>query len=197
MDNQSSPGSNQEKTFRFNLGTFEGFNFVMRRTIRCRLSAADVVAWDHERRGDAEFWPSGDHPAVALLFKRKGTVTAAQLLDLDRLLTELGGDSIENSLRIHYAVNICQAALATLSAQAMQDHRVHVFRGTEFSHMRVAAAYKLFESCFPEGYGFYDNGAADWLVFNPEAFLDSTGFYVEEVALGEEKALLVVVMVEL
>ncbi len=192
MDNQANPGSNQEKTFRFNLGTFEGINFSMRRPLKHRLSAADVVAWDHDRRGKAEFWPFGDHRGVELLFRRKGTVTAAQLLDLDRLLTELRGDSLEDFLRIHYAMNVRGANLAGLSADEVEDNSPHIFLGTSLILLRRKAAYELFEDYYPQVYSVYVDAPCAWLVFDCNQFLDSPRFFVEEVAMGELKALLVV-----
>src|ERR1043166_7862522 len=84
------------KTLCFNLGTFEGFNFRTQSAINRTLTAAEVVEWNHDKRGEAEFLPSGDRPEVALVFKGRSSVTGSELLELDRLLHELGGDSVEN-----------------------------------------------------------------------------------------------------
>ena len=85
----------------FELGTFEGFNFHTQSAIPRLLTAEQVLSWNYDREGEAEFWPSGDKPEVSLVFNRK-EITASELSDLDRLLTELGDDSKENYLRIHY-----------------------------------------------------------------------------------------------
>ncbi len=181
----------ETKAIHFNLGTFEGFNFRTQSAIRRLLTAADVVAWDHDRQGEAEFWPSGDQFGVGIVFNRKSAVTAGELLDLDHLLVELGDDSLENYLRIHYAVNVRGANLAGLSTDAMQDYYVHVFLGNSISHLRFDAAYELFELYYPQVYGVYDDAVCDGLVFDTDRFLDSPVFFVEEVALGGQKALLV------
>ena len=89
----------------FDLGTFEGFNFRQDQAIDHILTATEVVNWDHDAAGEAEFWPSGDHAGVALLFAGQSAVTASQLLALDRLLSELGDDSTMNYLRIHHAMD--------------------------------------------------------------------------------------------
>ena len=191
MNVQSNPGSTQEKPIRFDLGLFEGYNFRASGAIRRLMTAAEVVAWDHDRQGEAEFWPSGDHAGVGVIFNRKSAVTAAELLDLDRLLTELGGDSIENFLRIHYTVNIRGANLDTLSADAVEDHFLHVFLGTSFVDLRKEAAYELFELYYPEAYQAWEKSYCDGLIFDTDRFLDSPALYVEEVSLGEQKALLI------
>ena len=106
MEQQTTTQPTDDGTIRHDLGTFEGFNFRAQSAIDRILTTAEVVAWDHDRDGEAEFWPSGDRAEVSLMFKGRSAVTATELIDLDRLLTELGGDSAENFLRIHYAVNI-------------------------------------------------------------------------------------------
>ena len=62
----------------FDLGTFEGFNFRLSGAIDRVLTAEEVVNWEHDAHGEAEFWPSGDHPGVALLFKYKTAVIAGE-----------------------------------------------------------------------------------------------------------------------
>jgi hypothetical protein len=39
----------------FNLGTFEGFNFKEQSAIDHILTADEVMAWDHDTEGEAEF----------------------------------------------------------------------------------------------------------------------------------------------
>ena len=80
---------------------FEGFNFRSQSAIDHLVSAEAVVNWDHDGQGEAEFWPAGDVPEVALIFNHRSCVTATDLLDLDRVLVELGGDSRYNFLRIY------------------------------------------------------------------------------------------------
>ena len=176
---------------RFNLSLFEGFNCRTQTALDHLVGAAAVVNWNHDQQGEAEFWPTGEVPEVALLFKHRSSVTAAELLDLDRVLVELGGDSRYNFLLIHYAVNLCGDALPTLSAESVHDRCVQVFSGTSFLDVRRDAALELFELYYPEEYRVWKQSACDGLMFNEDLFLDSPIFQVEEVNLGDEVALLV------
>jgi hypothetical protein len=186
---ESQPATSPRLTFDF--GTFEGFNFRSQCAIPRHLTAAEVVAWDHDRDGEAEFWPVGDAPAVALLFKHRASATAAELLDLDRLLHELRGDSAANYLRVHYAVNVRGARLDTLTREAVEDLPLDIFVGTDFCDVRRTAAYELFELYYPEEYRVWEQSLCDGLTFDPDHFLASPIFRVEEVDLGEQVAVLV------
>ena len=77
----------------FDLGTFEGFNFREQSAIERTLVALEVVAWDHDREGEAEFWPSEDHAGVAVVFVGRSSINGSELVALDRLLEALGGDA--------------------------------------------------------------------------------------------------------
>ena len=191
MENQTAANATEPKTLHFNLGMFEGFNFRTQSAIDCLVSAQAVVNWDHDRQGEEEFWPAGDVPEAALLFEHRSSVTTMELLDLDRVLVELGGDSRYNFLQIHHAVNICGDALEFLSADSVQDHCLHVFFGTNFLDVRREAAYELFELYHPEEYRVWGSSLCDGLIFDTDRFLDSPVFSVEEVKLGDEVALLV------
>jgi hypothetical protein len=186
---ESQPATFPRLTFDF--GTFEGFNFRSQCAIPRHLTAAEVVAWDHDRDGEAEFWPAGDAPAVELLFKHRARATAAELLDLDRLLNELRGDSAASYLRIHYAVNVRGARLDTLTREAVEDQPLDIFVGTNFSDVRRTAAFELFELYYPEEYRVWEKSLCDGLTFDPDDFLASPIFMVEEVDLGEQVAVLV------
>lgn len=173
-----------------NLGTFEGFNFRTQCAISHILTAAQVVAWDHDRQGEAEFWPSGDRLEILRVFNRS-SITASELLDLDRLLAELGGDCTENFLKIHYAVNIHGENLAELDADEVEDQNLHLFIGTSIIDLRRDAAYELFELYYPEEYRVWEKSLCDGLIFDTDLFLDSPGFFVEKLAMNEQKALII------
>lgn len=190
MTEQCSHETPAEKTISNDLGTFEGFSFRDQCAISRILTAAEVVNWDHDAQGEAEFWPSGDRPEVLRVFNRS-SVTATELLDLDRLLDELGGDSTENFLRVHYAVNILGADLSGLDAGQVEDQFLHLFLGTNFLDLRREAAFELFELYHPEEFRVWDQSTCDGLIFDTDRFLDSPVFFVEKVALGDQKALLV------
>ena len=117
-------------TIFYELGTFEGFSFRDDRAIERTLSAQEVVDWDHCRDGEAEFWPSGDHAGVALVFKDRSAVMGSELGDLSRLLHELGGDCMENFARIYYAIAVGGGALSDLSGSDIEDHNLHIFIGS-------------------------------------------------------------------
>jgi hypothetical protein len=191
MESQTASSPIEPKGLQFDLGMFEGFNFRTQSAIDHLVSAQAVVAWDHDRQGEAEFWPAGDKPEVSLLFKGRSSVTAAELLDLDRVLGELGGDSRYNFLQIHYAVNICGDALRNLHAESVQDYCLYVFSGTNFIDLRRDAAYELFELFYPDQYRTWNESHCDGLIFDVDRFLDSPSLWVEEVELGDEVALLV------
>ncbi len=188
---ETATGRPDDTAIRFNLGTFEGFNFRDQSAICTSLTASDVVHWDHDRNGEAEFWPSGDRPEVTLLFRGRSAVNGSELADLDRLLDELGGDSPENFMRIYYAVNSGGAELGELSATAVEDQNLSLFFGSSFMDLRRAAAFELFELYYPEEYRVWEKSACDGLIFDEDRFLDSPGFSVEELTLGEQKVLLV------
>ena len=112
------------------------------------------------------------------------------MLELDRLLGELGGDSAVNFLRI-YSVNICGADLAELTREGVEDQCLEVYLGSNFTDLRRETAYELFELYYPEEYRVLEQSTCDGLHFDPDHFLDSPAFSVEEVDLGDEVALLV------
>ena len=176
----------------FDLGTFEGFNFRNQSAIDRILTAAEVIAWDHDKQGEAEFWPSGDRPEVAMLFKEQSGVSGSELRELNRLLHELGGDDAYHFMLIHYAVNHTGSALSDLTREKVEDYPLHVFFGTSFLDVRREAAYELFELYYPEEYRVWEKTLCDGLNFDTDWFLDSPVFHTEEIRLGDQVALLVV-----
>jgi hypothetical protein len=182
---------NQRQSVVFEFGTFEGFNFRNQSAIFERLTTDDVINWDHDRNGEAEFWPSGDKPEVQLLFKTCSTVTASEIVQLDNLLQDLGDDSIQHYLQIFYAVNVQGANLETLGAQDIESQNLYLFTSDSVLDLRRDAAYELFELYYPEEYKVWEKSTCDGLDFDPDQFLNSPSFYVEEVAIGSQKWLLV------
>lgn len=178
-------------TIRHDLGTFEGFNFRSQSAISRNLTAEEVVNWDHDRDGEAEFWPAGDRPEILIVFPNRSSITATELLALDRLLCDLGGDSVENLLRVHYAVNSCGTDLSILTREGVEDTFVEIFQGATFTDLRREAAYQLFELYYPQEFRAWEKTTCDGLIFDADRFLDSPAFAVEEVDLGAQVALLV------
>jgi len=175
----------------FDLGSFEGFNFREGRSIEEPLTAADVIVWDHDRAGQAEFWPSGNHEGVDLLFANRGSVTGTDLLSLDRLLRALGDDSIMTYLRIYYAVNCRDGALAELTPLEVDEQPLHIFIGTSFTELRKEAALELFSMYYPDEFAAWEDIHCEGVVFDEDRFLDSPCLHIEEVEFGERKALII------
>ena len=183
--------ANGDGRLHFDLGTFEGFSFRDDQAIDHLLTAAEVIQWDHDADGEAEFWPSGDHAGVALVFAGKSAVSDSDLLALDDLLNQLGDDSTFNFLRIHYAVSICGEELARLTRDKIEDLPVQCWEGTSFMDLRKEAAFELFELYYPEEYRVWEKSHCDGLIFDQDRFLDSPVFSVEEIQFGDRKALMV------
>lgn len=174
----------------FELGSFEGFNFRQQSAI-LNLTAWQVVEWNHDKAGEAEFWPAGDHDGVALIFRNQDAITASELIELDRVLRDLGGDSIESFLRVYYMLRIGGTPLAGVSLAAVDEVNVHFFLGTNFTDLRREAAYELFELYYPDEYRVWERSSCDGLIFDTDRFLDSPAFFTDEVSLGHRVALLV------
>ena len=173
------------------LGTFEGFNFREQWAIERELTADEVVGWNHDQEGEAEFWPSGDNAAVAELFPSSRGVTPGALTHLAGLLDELGGDQDEALLKIQFLVNVQDRDLKGLTATKVEDSGLHLFSAECFADVRRKAAYELFELYWPEIYALWEKTPLDGLRFDPDEFLDSPSWAVEEVDLGAKKWLLV------
>ena len=193
MELQTSPETTTtgKPATRFNLGSFEGFNFRSQSAIERILLADDVIRWDHDVQGEAEFWPAGDRPEVAWLFSDRGEVTASELLALHRLLVELGDDSLESFLKIHHALNVCASRLCALKAGQVEDLDVQIFVGSNFCDLRREVAYELFELYYPEAYAVWEKCSCDGLVFDTDRFLYSPSLSVDEVTIGDVVALIV------
>ncbi len=179
----------EDRTIHFNLGTFEGFNLREQSIVEGNLTAEQVIHWNHDRQGEAEFWPAGERPEMYLVFR--GTMTGTELLALDRLLVALGGDTPENFLRIHWAMYWRGTELCSLTAQSIEDDFVHVYCGTSFLDLRKEAAYELFELYYPEEYKVWEKSHCDGLHFDTDRFLDSPTFSSNEVVFGDQAALLI------
>ena len=181
----------QPPTLSHDLGTFEGFNFREDGAIERPLTADEALTWDHDASGEAEFWPSGDHCGVSLVFAGKTAVTASDLLSLNRVLSELGDDGETAFLRIHFACSVLGLDLHQLTGREVEDQSLQIFTGSSFWEVRKDAAYELFETFFPEHFKFWDTEPHGILTFDWDQFLDGPLWSVHEVDMGNQKALLV------
>lgn len=182
---------NQIATLAYDFGHFEGFNFRTQSAIERLLTAQDIVAWDHDRNGEAEFWTAGNKPEFFAVFGGGNTVTARELLELAALFDALGGDSTENYLAVYFAVAVLGGALGDITAEGIQDRAPHCFIGESFIDVRREAAYELFEQFYPELYQAWESTPCDGLIFDTDRFLDSPSWTVAEIRLGSRVALLV------
>lgn len=182
---------NQTPTLAYDFGHFEGFNFRTQSAIERLLTAPEMVAWDHDRDGEAEFWPAGNTPEFSIVFDGRNTVSARELLDLSALLDGLGGDSTENYLAVYFAVAVLGGNLSDLTTEGIQDRAPSCFIGESFVTVRQEAAYELFEQFYPELYQAWESTPCDGLIFDTDRFLDSPSWTVAEVRLGSRVAVLV------
>ena len=182
---------NQTKIIPYDFGLFEGYNFRSQSAIDRILTTQEVVDWNHDRQGEAEFWPAGNKPEISALFEGQSSVTAAELLALSHLLEELGGDTVENYLAVYFAVNIQGGNLGELKSEGVQDRAPSCFFGSNFTDVRREAAFELFELYYPELYQAWESTPCDGLIFDTDRFLDSPSWTVVEVKLGSQVAVLV------
>ncbi len=171
------------------LGTFEGFNFRDQSAIERVLTAEDVVNWDHDGDGEAEFWPSGEDPLVKGIFS--GNVTASDLTALAELLTNLDGDRTEDLLRIQFAIRVQGYDFSRLTVQDLDDRPPMFFYGDTMIDARKEAAFELFETFWPDLFKAWNEDSAGILDFDWYSFVDSPLWTVHEVKLANKAVLMV------
>lgn len=171
------------------LGSFEGFNFRSQSAIYPNNTAQEVINWDHDAKGEAEFWPDGDHTGVSLVFRNKTAVCFSEIIALDKLISELG-DEVESYLKIAYMLedgySICD-----LSSSDIEDENLHIFSGSSFVELTKEAAFELFELYFPEEYKVWEKSTCPGLNFDYERFLNGPEFSTSEYTWSNEKFLII------
>lgn len=172
-------------------GGFEGFNFRDNGAIPEILTSQDVIDWDHDENGEAEFWPDGENEEVRLLFKGRSSVGAGELLALDKLLSEIGDDSVETYLKIYHCLNNFGYDLESITCDMVEDNDCMIFTGNSFTGLRQEVAYELFEMFYPEEYAVWEKSLCDGLIFDEDRFMDSPTLSVTEIRLKDQVALLV------
>lgn len=172
------------------LGTFEGFNHKTQEAIFPNVTAREMIDWDHDRNGEAEFWHSGDIPAIARILD-SNDVLPKDVVALDRLLSDLGDDTATLA-KIIYLTEDNGHRLQELDAETVEDSPVTIFNdNVSFIDLRRTAAYELFELYYPEEFQVWDKSTCDGLIFDPDRFLDSPCFSTAEYQIGEEKIFVV------
>ena len=177
------------RTLNHDFGTFIGFNHREDKPIDRTLTDEDIVWWDHDRFGDATFWPTGGHAGLAVLCSERKWITGMELRTLDRLLTDLGDDSKETYLRIHFARSQLGISLNKLTVQEVEGVNLQVFTGSTFFEQSKEAACKLFGKFFLGRVEYREKKgpvtqAVDW-----ERVLNGPSRAVLEAALREGEAL--------
>ena len=167
-------------------GMFEGYSLARQGAIFPHHRAQDVIDWD--QNADAvEFWPCGDHEGIALAFYRQTAVSAADLIQLDNLLTAIGNDAIETYARIHWLMTLDGYGLNELTADMVNDLDIYYFVGETDADLSQEAAIQLFGTRFPEQY-------ATWRRDCPGQRLDTEAFWsawtVREIELSSRRILM-------
>lgn len=191
MENEMVNLNEKTASLRYDFGTFEGFNFRDQSAITRTLSAEEVLNWDHDRSGEAEFWPAGDNGIISLILSDR-TTCASTLLALDGLLADLSGDEEDNLLRIYYLARVQGERIDDIKASEVEDLNIHIFKAAHFTEVRCTAAYELFEMYWPEGYAAWESCQCDGFNFDVDRFLDSPQFSTIELSIRNEEILLVV-----
>jgi len=194
MNNKLNPTHEQEPRSATvtNIGVFEGFNLREHSLIERTLSADEVIHWDHDARGETEFWPSGSHPGVNLLFTNRRTIHPWELVALHRILKQLGDNSIYILLRLHFVVNVLGVALDQVNAEMIADPIMMTLHGSCLYDLRKEAAYELFATYFSALHLSWEDCPTDGMRFEAEDFLDSPMWIVEEVELCDGSTGLIV-----
>ena len=178
------------------LGTFDGYNLEHDKAI-INISAADLILYDHELSGEAEFWPSGDNVGVKLVFEElsiKNRVTGEMLLDLKRIILEMGGPSLTNYAILHHAIHYNGETLETILASELLDLNLHVFHNEKFESKReleTRAAYELLELYYPKYFEIMNNPIAG-ISFDAKHFLNCGLFGISIIKISDELTILVV-----
>lgn len=167
-------------TLRIDLGNFEGFNFREGAAIEGNLNAEDVIIWDHDRWGEAEFWPDGSNEIVSRLLPGN-SCSAGQIRQVIRIFDELEGDT-QGLLKAAY-LRDRGYSLEDITREAIEDSFLHVFGPGYRADLKNEAAYELFETFWPEAYATWEISHVPGLHFDAQDFMDS--FSTLQVEIGE------------
>ncbi len=108
-----------------------------------------------------------------------------------QLIDELQSDDIETFLKIGHALDADSLELPDLTAAHIEDLRCQIFIGSNFTDLRRNAAYERLEMEYPDEYAIWKSSHCDGFTFDPNCFLDSPAWSVQEVTLWDSVALLV------
>jgi hypothetical protein len=159
------------------------------RELKPLFSAEEVV----ERMSclDINFRPAGDHPGVNLVFDGCEFVPPRDVLDLIRLLDELGGDSPANFLKIACAIQVTQWPPRCLTVEQIHEMDCAVYSGGDIESLRQQAEGEVLGRFGPSARRTWDREMAVDGPFDTGPILHSPDLWVRELTLGNESALLV------
>ena len=178
----------------FNLGTFECFSLKDHCAVAKLFTADEVIEWDSDLNGEAQFWPSGDNAGMLMLFRHgvKRKIRQDELVSINRILTDIGDDSLNTFAKIFYATEYDGEILADLTRDYIDDMNLHVSTGTSMIELRQEAALEMFELYYPEAYKAWDESHCDGLTFDIDKFLSSPSLYVHPITdIGNIKVLII------
>lgn len=154
----------------YDIGKFEGFNFREQSAIEHILTAQEVLDWDHDRDGEAEFWPHGCNPFTSYLLPGNAC-SDSDVREVVRIFHETEGRPEELAKAIYLRDN--GTSLEDITSEAINDSCLHVYGPGWFHDLNKQAAYELFELFWPDAYKCWEENSIPGLSFDREDFLES------------------------
>jgi hypothetical protein len=173
------PAKARESGLHYDFGTFNAYtphDFVK---LDLGLTADDVITWAAAVYDQYMLSPAGDHAGVKLMFRNQPSVTPGQLLALDRLLLEFGGDSPAHYQSARNALDQYENSLFGQISRMYAKEPQHVSLKPCPNPLHLESACALFEIFFPDKYRAWESSLGDWLVFDADAFLASPELHAE------------------
>lgn len=172
------------------LGMFEGFNFRNQAAIPKLLTAQEVINWDHDKQGEAEFWPHNNNELAATVFKTLGgkEVTANEIILVDKLL-ELEEYELVQVLAavddqgLHY----CREKLEDNALELLDDYCFYHHSQTKeaFKSIKEESAWAYMEEHLPETYKILTEAHIPGLSFDPFEFFEDCCIRYFEVKIDD------------
>lgn len=154
----------------YDIGRFEGFNFREQSAIENILTAQEVLDWDHDANGEAEFWPHGCNPFTSYLLP-DSSCTASEIRDVIRIFNEVDGRPEDLAKAIYLRDR--GTALEDITSDAINDACLYVFGPGWFHDLVKDAAFELFELFWPDAYKCWEKNTVPGLTFDPDDFIKS------------------------
>ena len=178
---------------KYDFGTFDGGHWPYEyQSFDDPVASQDVVDWDAITDGDAEFWPSGDKEEIELLFegateRGQERVSKVELIHLANLLDHLGGDNLENYLRIRHAMRARETGVGRVSSELLDSMVVHIFVGEEIGEVRRRAAAAMEAHYQPKTWSVEGEETSDTLT----TIKRSPAWSFEEITVADKVAVII------